>query len=116
MTADARLVVVVPPELESGFLLAGVEVSVVIDAAQAGQLVDRLVHDVEEGVLAIYEPFLAEFAVDRRAQLERSLTPVVVPLPSGVAAAGEPGHRARLLGRLQRAIGFHVTFGDDAHD
>ena len=115
MNSRSHLVVLSPPDLESGFLLAGVEVRVVADRAEAETSLDRLMSEGTAGVIAVYEPFLSGMSADRRSKLERSLVPVVVPLPSGLAADGGGDHRARLLSRLQRAIGFRVTFGEE-HD
>ena len=116
MSSNGRLLVLAPPDLENGFLLAGVEVRTVTGVADAEQAVDHIVTDGLVGVVAVYEPFLSGMSAERRDRLERSLVPVVLPLPTGSGQESAAAHRARLLGRLQRAIGFHVTFGEEDHD
>lgn len=110
----ARLVVLAPPELENGFLLAGVEVETTEDAGDAGARLDSLLSEGPLGVIAVYAPFLDALPLARRERLERSVMPVVVPFPTGLGQSAAD-HRARLMARLQRAIGFRVTFGEDAH-
>jgi vacuolar-type H+-ATPase subunit F/Vma7 len=106
----ARLVIVAPPELVSGFRLAGVSVVSAEDAAEAYVAIERLIAD-EKGVIAVYQPFFDVFEPELRERLERSVAPVVVSYPAGLSAA-EPGERrARILGMLQQAVGYHVTFG-----
>lgn len=107
------MTVVTPPDLEPGFRLAGVTVRVAADAAEAAAAVADLIADGERGVIAVYEPYLHDFDPGRRDQLEASLSPVVVGLPSGLGVQRVAGRRARLAGLLQRAVGYHITFGDE---
>ena len=60
----------------------------------------------------VYEPYLFALSEDRRGRLDRSLMPVVVPFPTGLEGDAGADRRARLMARLQRAIGFRVTFGE----
>jgi vacuolar-type H+-ATPase subunit F/Vma7 len=106
-----RLIIVPPPELEGGFLLAGVEVKRSTDPQSVADFLDQLVNERMEGVVAVHEPYLDALPADRKRRLDHSLTPVVVALPAGVECENEADRRARLLDRLQRAIGFQVTFG-----
>ncbi len=106
----ARLVIVVPPELVSGFRLAGVSVVPAHDATEASAAVERLIAD-EKGVIAVYQPFVEAFESEFSHRLERSLAPVVVSYPAGLAIAEPEERRARILGMLQQAVGYHVTFG-----
>ena len=108
--AAARLVIVVPPDLVSGFRLAGVSVVSVQDAREAGGAVERLVAD-ERGVIAVYEPFFSAFGPQFRERLQRSVSPVVVACPAGLAVGETEERRARILGMLQQAVGYQVTFG-----
>lgn len=110
---QAHLTVVSPPELESGFRLAGVGVRVAGDAAEAARVVDELVASGERGVIAVYEPYLAGFDPVRRASWDASLAPVVIALPAGLAAEPMAGRRSRLASLLQRAVGYHITFGEE---
>lgn len=111
---SGRLIVIVPPELENGFRLAGVEVHAAGDVAAATELIDRFVGERRAGVVSVYEPLLAALSEDRRRHLELSMRPVVIPIPSGLAGDGGDSRRSDLLARLQRAVGFQVTFGEDA--
>lgn len=111
--STANLVVIVPQDLASGFRLAGADTRVVDDTEDAGQTLDDVLREGERGVVAVYEPYLEKLAPDRRRQLEMSVSPVVVALPTGVASEGEGARRARLVARLQRAIGYHITFGEE---
>lgn len=107
---DARLVVLVPPGLAAGFLLAGAEV--VVPAGEPAAELDRLVEAGVE-VVAVYEPYLAGLAAERRRALDASVTPVVIAVPAGIGPPGESGRRARLAARLREAIGYHMTFGGE---
>lgn len=109
--APARAVFVVPPELATGFRLAGVTVRTARTADEASTTVTGLL-PTERGVIAVYEPFYDDFAPLLRSRLGRSVTPVVVAIPSGLAAEGSSVRRHRILGMLQRAVGYHVTFGE----
>jgi vacuolar-type H+-ATPase subunit F/Vma7 len=113
MTAESHLVIVVPPELGAWFRLAGAETRIADDARSARLRVEELFEEGERGVVAVYEPFFADFERGDRERLELSVAPVVVPLPSGIGAVGDAGRRARLAARLQRAVGYHVTFGEE---
>lgn len=106
----ARLVVVVPPELGPGFRLAGVSVVHAGDAAEAIATVERLIAE-EKGVIAVYQPFFESFRPEFREQLEQSVAPVIIPYPAGLSIADPKERRARILGMLQQAVGYHVTFG-----
>jgi vacuolar-type H+-ATPase subunit F/Vma7 len=116
MTDGARLVVISPPELENGFLLGGVEVIPARNAFDADAAIHRLFEAGTTGVIAVYEPFLAALPEPRRGRLDRSIMPVVVPLPTGLEGDAASDRRARLMARLQRAIGFRVTFGEADHE
>jgi len=110
----ATLVVVVPEDLASGFRLAGATVESPADADEAAERVRELFAGGDEGVIAVYEPWLQSFSHPLREHLEGSISPVVVPLPSGLEAEGGPARRARLAALLQRAVGYHITFEEEA--
>lgn len=111
--ATGRLVVVAPPELAGGFRLAGTDTLVAADPDEAAAVLERVLAEGERGVVAVYEPYFLRLAPERRARLEASTSPVVVALPAGLGAEASAERRARLAARLQRAIGFHVTFGEE---
>lgn len=110
---STRVVVVAPPELEAGFRLAGATVLAVATAADAEQAIIDSVEGGELGVIAVYEPFLDEFERGHVDRLLESVSPVVVALPAGIGSEAAAGRRARLAGLLQRAVGYHITFGSD---
>lgn len=107
------VVVVIPAELETGFRLAGVETVPAATPAEAIDALDRLVAESAGGVIAVYEPFLAETSPGKRAIYESSVSPVVVPLPAGLEEYDEEIQRARISAMLSRAVGYHITFGED---
>lgn len=106
----ARLRIVTPPELASGFQMGGATVHAVESASDAAHTVEALVAEGERGVIGVYEPWLAEFDRAHRDRLEASVAPVVVAVPSGLLTEAGAARRARLAGLLQRAIGYHITF------
>jgi vacuolar-type H+-ATPase subunit F/Vma7 len=111
MTATtARVQIVAPGEIAVGFRLAGAAVHVPDDAVGAAATVRALVDGGERGVIAVYEPWFDALEPAERERLEASVAPVVVPVPSGLVAAGGAARRARLAGLLQRAVGYHITF------
>ena len=107
------VIVLVPAELEIGFRLAGVETVPAATPAEAADALDRLVAEGAGGVIAVYEPFLTETPPDKRAVFETSVSPVVVPLPAGLQQRDEESQRARISAMLSRAVGYHITFGED---
>lgn len=106
--------VIVPPELESGFLLAGVSTIRVESSQRAEAETIGLLDAGEEGVVAVYGPHLETFDPRVRNRAERSLAPVVVPLPAGLGMVDEELRRARLSAMLGRAVGYHITFGAES--
>ena len=109
----ARLCIVAPAELSPGFQLGGATVHAADSAHVAANTVDALIGEGERGVIGVYEPWLREFDRTRRDQLEASIAPVVVAVPSGLLTEPAAARRARLAGLLQRAIGYHIMFEED---
>ena len=109
----AHLVLVIPPELASGFRLAGVAVQESNDAAGAANYLKVAMDEGDPGVVGVYAPFLVAMGSVARERYERSITPIVVPLPSGLEGLEAVSPRARLAALLQRAVGYHITFGDE---
>ncbi len=109
----ARLVVISPEELADGFRLTGVAVEQADSPPDAERLVRDLVAQGEGGVIAVYRPLFEGFEEDLRRRLKASVSPVVVELPTGIGVESDELRRSRLADRLQRAIGYHVTFGED---
>jgi vacuolar-type H+-ATPase subunit F/Vma7 len=107
------VVVVIPTELENGFQLAGVETVPAATAEDAIDQVERIVDESMRGVIAVYEPFLAGASPTRRAVFDASVSPVIVPLPAGLEERDEESHRVRISAMLSRAVGYHITFGEE---
>lgn len=107
------VVVVVPPELETGFRLAGADTVTAEGGSEVIAALARLVDEGRGGVIAVYEPFLTDVPEDERARFESSTFPVVVPLPPGLESRDEQSHRARISAMLSRAVGYHITFGEE---
>lgn len=110
---SGRLVVLAPTELGGGFRLAGVAVQTVAGQEAADAALEELLDRGDAGVVAVYEPLLAGAAEAIRHRAERSLDPFVFGLPTGAERGSSAERRSRLLARLERAIGYRVTFGED---
>lgn len=108
--------VLVPPELEAGFLLAGVRTVTVESPESAEQETERLLDKGEEGVVAVYGPYLEALDPRIRRRADRSLAPVVVPLPAGLGEVTESVRRARLSAMFGQAVGYHITFGAESDE
>lgn len=111
--SEAEAVVVVPSDLEPGFLLAGIPTIAVTDPEEAERQTARLLSEGAEGVVAVYEPYLNGFDPDLRHRAEVSLSPVVVPLPPGTGPTDARARRARISALLGRAVGYQITFGPE---
>jgi vacuolar-type H+-ATPase subunit F/Vma7 len=106
--------VVVPPELASGFTIAGADVEDATDATAAGQVLDTLLSAAEPGVVGVYAPFYSALPPAMLERCERAAQPVVIPLPAGTGEGGAAVHRARIAALLERAVGYHITFAGEA--
>lgn len=111
--APSDLIVVCPKRLGAGFRLAGAATQIAEDAGEAEQVVKRLLAEGQRGVIAIYGPLFQGIEPGMQAQLRGSVAPVVIELPTGESVEPEEARRTRLAQRLQRAIGFHVSFGEE---
>lgn len=109
----SRLVVITPAELAEGFRLTGVFTSVAESSEQAEQAIRALLHEGERGVICIHAPLFAGLDKSLQTRLRTSVAPVVVELPTGMGQEDDNVRRTRLAERLQHAIGYHVTFGED---
>lgn len=112
MTTEG-LMVVIPPELEAGFRLAGVETTAAESADEAVEVLDRLMAESPSGVIAVYQRFLDHMSSDRRLTYDASVSPVVVSLPAGLEEHDDQSHRVRISAILSRAVGYHITFGEE---
>ena len=110
----ARLTVIVPPELASGFRIAGAEVEASTDPAAIQAGLDSLLREGEPGIVGVYAPYYAALPTAVLDRCERATQPVVIPLPAGQGAGAGATHRARIAALLERAVGYHITFADEA--
>lgn len=111
-TGTAHLVIVAPGVVAAGFRLGGARVVEAADVPEAQRAVLALIDEGERGVIGVHQPWLAEFEVGLQARLESSVAPLVVALPSGIGLPPAEAHRARIAGLVQRAVGYHITFGE----
>lgn len=109
----SRLLVLTTRELAAGYRLAGVSVLEVSSSEDAATQLEDLL-EREDGVIAVHAPFFHEFARPLRRRLDARLTPLVVPLPAGMTDAQAGDRRTRLLELLRQAVGYEITFGDEA--
>ncbi len=110
----ARLTVIVPPELAAGFRIAGAEVEASADAPAIEASLDTLLQEGEPGIVGVYAPYHAALPTAVLERCERATQPVVIPLPTGHGVADGTTHRARIAALLERAVGYHITFADEA--
>ena len=113
MTDDARLLIVSPAELAGGFRLAGVDVATAETPDGADRVIRELLADGERGVIGVYAPLFDGLEEGFQRRLSASVSPVVVAIPTGIGTEPEVTRRDRLARRLQRAIGFHITFSEE---
>ncbi len=111
--SSGTALVIVPAELEAGYLLAGVRTIVADSTTAAEREVGRLLREGLEGVVALYEPFFTALGPQTQRDADTSLSPVIVPLPSGLGEVRHGARQARLSELLSRAVGYHITFGGE---
>ncbi|MDH4282847.1 MAG: V-type ATP synthase subunit F [Myxococcales bacterium] len=102
-----RLAVIASPGLSAGFALAGVTVVEATDAIDIVTLIDQLVNDVNAGVILIEETLYRNLADEVRRGLQRSISPVVIPVPGPDWTAESTAHEY-IVEILRRAIGYRV--------
>ncbi|MHC4959258.1 MAG: V-type ATP synthase subunit F [Planctomycetota bacterium] len=112
-----RLVILAPPTLSAGFRMAGVATIEVEDVPHTEATLRTLLEHGERGVIGVFAPYLESLPAGLRARLEFMAGPVVVPFPTGLAAEtpdSVEARRARLGALLQRAVGYHIVFEQEA--
>lgn len=110
----ARLVVIADPDNALGFQLAGVEVARADDLDAAREQLVSLLDDATVGLIALSVALSERLDDELQRRIEQSLSPVVVLLPTGGPASGIATRREYLATLIRRAIGFHITFAEDA--
>ena len=105
-----RLIVLTTPESETGYRLAGVATRAVESSGDAARVLEELLAEGADDVIAVHEPFLHELDRPLRRRIELLTSPLVVAMPAGQDAEVETERRARLLRMLWQAVGFEMTF------
>jgi vacuolar-type H+-ATPase subunit F/Vma7 len=93
--------------LSAGFALAGVPVFEASDGIDAARQIDRLVDEVNAGVVIIDEPLYRDLPEEVRRNLRRSALPVVIPVPGPDWTTESTAHEY-IVEILRRAIGYRV--------
>jgi vacuolar-type H+-ATPase subunit F/Vma7 len=109
----SRLLVLTPPELSAGYRLAGVATLEIRSPAEATTRLEELLRH-EDGVIAVHAPYFHALGRSLRRRLEALSTPLVVPLPASTSADEAQDRRDRLLRMLRQAVGYEITFSDEA--
>ncbi len=110
----ARFSVIVPPELASGFRIAGAEVVESSGVEAARTTLDSVLTEAAPGIIGVYAPFHQALGSTMLERCDRSTQPIVIPLPAGLGTGDGSGHRARIAALLERAVGYHITFSGEA--
>ena len=100
-----KLIVITTPGASSGYALAGVHVLEALDAHDAERHLTRL--DATEGVIIVDQRLYEELPDELRKSLNRSPTPVVIPVPGPNWGAESTAHEY-IVDILRRAIGYRV--------
>jgi vacuolar-type H+-ATPase subunit F/Vma7 len=109
----SRLLVLTLPALAAGYRLAGVAVLEIRSPAEAASRLEELLED-EDGVIAVHAPYFHALARPLRQRLDALRAPLVVPLPAGTSVDEAQERRDRLLRMLRQAVGYEITFSDEA--
>jgi vacuolar-type H+-ATPase subunit F/Vma7 len=104
---EQRLAVITSPGLSAGFALAGVPVVEAADGMQAARQIDRLVDELNAGIVIMDEPLYRDLPEEVRRGLQRSALPVVISVP-GPDWTSESTAHDYIVEILRRAIGYRV--------
>lgn len=107
-----RLMVITTPDLASGFQLAGVETFVAENAQEAETILHRLLDEGAASLIAVRQDLLQGMDLLLQRRIETRYPPVVMTIPAGVPVPAAQERRSYIAQLIQRAIGFHITFGD----
>lgn len=107
----ADVLLIVPPDLADGFRLAGARVWPAADAQSARELLLAALADPDAGIVGLADEYFAALEAPLLRRIEQRPRPVVVPLPTRVAARPEEQRRAYLAELIRRAVGLKVVLG-----
>jgi vacuolar-type H+-ATPase subunit F/Vma7 len=111
-----RLMVITSAELAPGFQLAGVETFVAESVEAAERILRKLLTGDEASLIVVHWELLQAMGPGLRRRIELSYRPVVVDIPAGMRTAPGEERRRYVSELIRRAIGFHITFGNDRPD
>jgi vacuolar-type H+-ATPase subunit F/Vma7 len=109
----SRLLVLTTRDLADGYRLAGVAVDEVRSAADAAARLEPLL-EAEAGVIALHAPYFDALPAPLRQRVDALSVPLVLPLPAGTTPEEAEDRRERLLKLLRQAVGYEITFRDQA--
>jgi vacuolar-type H+-ATPase subunit F/Vma7 len=112
--SSAHVTVIAPPELADGYRLAGARTEQAGTAADAGEVLSRLMA-AQPGVVAVYAPYLRELGAGWQRRIAQADDVLVIALPEGMASGGPAPAGENLRDLLARAVGYEFTF-DPAGD
>ncbi|MFQ6058309.1 MAG: V-type ATP synthase subunit F [Anaerolineae bacterium] len=112
----AKLMVITDPTLAPGFRLAGVEVFAASTAGEAKEILLSLIDEGEAGVIAVHAGYLAGLDEATRRRVEEGYRPVVIGIPTGRLVAPEERRSRHIAELIRRAIGFRITFREEAEE
>lgn len=109
----SHLVVLVRPELATGFQLAGVETHPARDIETAEALLKSWLNQEQAGLLAIDAGLLNHLNAGLLRRLENSARLRHIPIPGGQDLGRDIARRHRIAELLHRAVGFHIAFAGE---
>jgi len=112
----SRLMVIVRPELVSGFQLAGVSVYSARTVDTAQELVRNWLDTGETGLVAIDDGFLKYMDNSLLRQLEVSEKLLYLAIPGGQALGPQVSTRDRIAALIRHAIGVYITFKSEKEE
>lgn len=108
-----RLMVITSPDLAPGFQLAGVETFAVETIEEAETVLQRLLTGGEASLIVVRRALLQAMDARLQRRAETSYQPVVMAIPGAMLTLARGEHRRHIAELIRRAIGFHITFGDE---
>lgn len=105
-----ELLVVIRPELLSGFQLAGVKAFAAEDVETSEELIQNWLEEGQGGLVAIDDGLLSQMKTSLLNRLRRSNTLFHIAIPGGEPLGEEYRRKHRLAEMIRRSIGFHITF------
>lgn len=106
-----ELLVVIRPELLTGFQLAGVKAFAAEDVETAEELIQSWLEEGQGGLVAIDDGLLSQMKRGLLNRLRRSNTLFHIAIPGGEPLGEEYRRKHRLAEMIRQSIGFHITFG-----